>query len=136
MFMKPRISSTAKEIASLFHLNSQQARVADQMFSSISVEAGQALAWEGSNTRQLVLILDGEVEVTKAGVHVATLTTGDVLGEITALGITAEQTASATATKPTRIAVAGHSDLGHITECAALHLKLQSTASRRLVAKA
>jgi CRP-like cAMP-binding protein len=135
MYMKPKVSSTAKEISALFHLNRQQTRVADQMFTSINVEAGQALAWEGSNTRQLVLILEGEVEVTKAGVHVATLAAGDVLGEITALGITSEQTASATATMPTRIAVAGHSDLGHITECVALHLKLQSTASRRLVAK-
>lgn len=120
----------------MFHLNRQQSVVADRMFMSVDVDAGKELAWEGSSTRQLVLILEGEVEVTKAGVRVAVLTAGDVLGEITALGIASEQSASATALVPCRVAVAGHSDLGHIKECAALYLKLQSTASRRLVANA
>ena len=136
MFTKPKVSSTAQEIASLFHLNRQQAKVADRMFMSVEVIAGKELAWEGSSTRQLILILEGEVEVTKAGVQVALLKAGDVLGEITALGIASEQNASATALVPSRLAVAGHSDLGHIKECAALYLKLQSTASRRLVANA
>jgi CRP-like cAMP-binding protein len=123
----------AREVASLFKLNLADARKADEIFTEVSVKAGTDLAWEGSDTKQLVLILDGEVEVTRDGELVAVLGPGSVLGEITALDIKRTQTASATMRTDGRIAAAGRTDLGKLRDCTGLYLHLQHLASRRLV---
>jgi CRP-like cAMP-binding protein len=131
--IKPRLSLMSQEIADLFRLNRRDARATQQIFTEIIVDAGTELALEGSHQHQLVLILDGEVEVTRDGKAVATLGRGDVLGEITALGAQTFQTATCTATCKTRIAVAGHKDLARIRECTGLYLHLQHLTSKRTV---
>lgn len=133
MFTKQQLTSTGQEIAQIFHLGKADARVADRMFSEVRLAEGSELASEGSHTRQLVIILDGEVEVLRDGSRIAVLSRGDILGEITTLGISNEQTASAVALTDVRVAVAGAQDVAALTECTALYLALQSTASRRLV---
>ena len=131
--LKPRLSEMSKEIADLFRLNRRDARVTQQLFTEITVKEGAELAQEGSHQHQLVLILDGEVEVSKAGEVVATLRRGDVLGEITAIGVQTFQTATCVATKDSRIAVAGHQDLARVRDCTGLYLHLQHLTSKRTV---
>ena len=117
----------------LFRLNRRDARATQQIFTEITVQAGAELAQEGSHKQQLVIILDGEVEVTRDGEVVAMLRRGDVLGEITAIGAQTFQTATCTATRESRVAVAGHQDLARIRECTGLYLHLQHLTSKRTV---
>jgi CRP-like cAMP-binding protein len=123
----------SQEIADLFRLNRRDARATQQIFTEITVKEGAELAQEGSHKQQLVIILDGEVEVKKDGEVVATLHRGDVLGEITAIGAQTFQTATCVATKESRVAVAGHQDLARIRECTGLYLHLQHLTSKRTV---
>lgn len=128
-FRKP--SPFASELMRLFHLSARDAAAAEQIFTTVEVPAGTELSWEGSSARQLVLILDGEVEVTRDGEVVTTLGPGSVLGEITALGVRHEQTASAATTKPSRIAAAGNNDIAAIRNVTGLFLHMQHLASVR-----
>jgi len=133
MFKKNHTSAPVQEMASLLHLSRQHARIADQIFTEAKIPAGTTLATQGSNVKQLVFILDGEVSVSRDGVLIATLSRGDVLGEITALDIAPEQTATAVTLTDARVLVAGRRDLWSLVSCTGLHLHLQSTASKRLV---
>jgi CRP-like cAMP-binding protein len=129
LFRKP--SPFALDLMRLFHLSAREAAAAEKIFTTVEVPAGTELSWEGSSTRQLVLILDGEVEVTRNGEHVTTLGPGSVLGEITALGVRHEQTASATTTVPSRIAAAGTHDIASIRGVTGLYLHMQHLVSVR-----
>jgi CRP-like cAMP-binding protein len=133
MFKKNHTSAPVQEMASLLHLSRQHARIADQIFTEAKVPAGTTLSTQGSNVKQLVFVLDGEIGVSRDGVSLATLSRGDVLGEITALDIAPEQTATAVTLTDARVLVAGRLDLGNLVSCTGLHLHLQSTASKRLV---
>jgi len=133
MFKKNHTSAPVQEMASLLHLSRQHARIADQIFTEAKVPAGTTLATQGSNIKQLVFILDGEIEVSRDGISIATLTRGDVIGEITALDIAQVQTATAVTLTESRVLVAGRRDLWNLVSCTGLHLHLQSTASKRLV---
>ena len=56
-----------------------------------------------------------------------------MLGEITAVNIALEQTATAVTLTDARVLVAGRRDLWNLVSCTGLYLHLQSTASKRLV---
>ena len=129
-------SPFVQDLIRLFHLSPRDAAACESVFTTLEVPAGTELSWEGSSTKQLVLILDGEVEVTQGGSRIALLQAGDVLGEITALGVRAEQTASAVTTRPSRIAAAGSHDIGGLRNITGLFLHMQHLASVRTLAPA
>jgi CRP-like cAMP-binding protein len=133
MFKKNHTSAPVQEMASLLHLSRRHARIADQIFTEAKIPAGTTLSTQGSSTKQLVFVLDGEIDISRDGVSIATLSRGDVLGEITALDIATEQTATAVTLTDARVLVAGRRDLWNLANCTGLHLHLQSTASKRLV---
>ena len=133
MFKKNHTSHAIQEMASLLHLSKQHARIADGIFTEAKIPAGTNLSTQGSTIKQLVFILDGEIEVSRDGVKIATLSRGDVLGEITAINIALEQTATAVTLTDARVLVAGRRDLWNLVSCTGLYLHLQSTASKRLV---
>lgn len=127
---KRGLGALGVELTSLYGLSKKDARLAETVFTTVSVRSGTELAWEGSGVKQLVLLLDGEVEVTRDGDHLATLHRGDVLGEITALGLSVNQTASAVATRESRIAVAGSKDIAKISASRELTDMLMAHAER------
>lgn len=131
-----KLPAPAKEIASLFHLSKRDALRALGIFTEVPAAAGTELAWEGSGTKQLILVLEGEVEVSRDGNVVAVLGPGSVLGEITALGITREQTASAVMRTSGRVAAAGANEMHKLRDCTGLYLHLQHLASKRLASMA
>jgi CRP-like cAMP-binding protein len=87
--------------AGLSHREREQvARRAD----TIDLPAGRHLVDEGRLPHEFFVILDGEVEVTHEGAHLATLGRGDFFGEI-ALIEHGRRTASVVTTSPTTLAV-------------------------------
>lgn len=116
---------------SLYGLSKKDARLAEGVFTSLNVKPGTELAWEGSGVKQLVLLLDGQIEVTRDGEHLANLQSGDVLGEITALGLSTNQTASAVVVRESRIAVAGSRDIAKIFGSRGLTDMLSKHAEKR-----
>jgi CRP/FNR family transcriptional regulator, cyclic AMP receptor protein len=71
---------------------------------TVDIPAGRHLLDEGRLPHEFFVILDGEVEVTHEGSHLATLGPGDFFGEIALIEHT-RRTASVVATSPTTLAV-------------------------------
>jgi CRP-like cAMP-binding protein len=87
--------------AGLSHREREQvARRAD----TVDLPAGRHLLDEGRLPHEFFVILDGEVEVTHEGQHLATLGRGDFFGEIALIEHT-RRTASVVATTPTTLVV-------------------------------
>ena len=75
--------------------------VASRVGTPVTVGAGQRLSTQGTAGRQFAVVLDGKLEVTRDGRHVATLRPGDCVGEIALLtgpGSRASATVEAIAT--------------------------------------
>ena len=70
----------------------------------LEVDPGKVLCREGETAREFFVIVDGEVEVTKDGGRISTLSDGDFFGEI-ALIEDIPRTATVTATTPLRFFV-------------------------------
>ena len=70
----------------------------------VEFDAGQTLCREGTTGREFFVIMDGEVEVTRHGEHIAVLGSGEFFGEI-ALVDDVPRTATVTARTPLRFFV-------------------------------
>ena len=79
---------------------SQLAKLADDL----EVSAGTVLCREGETGREFFVLLEGEVDVTRGGEHVATRGPGDFIGEIAILE-DVPRTATVTAKTPVRFFV-------------------------------
>ena len=67
--------------------------------SEVSVPAGKELVREGDYSYDLLAIEEGTAKVERGGVHLADLSSGDVIGEMGVLE-KAQRTATVTATSP------------------------------------
>jgi CRP-like cAMP-binding protein len=76
-----------------------------QVTEDIEVDAGKTLAREGDIGHEFFVIVDGEVEITKGGAPVRTLSSGDFFGEIALIWESPRRTATATAATPLRFFV-------------------------------
>jgi CRP-like cAMP-binding protein len=73
----------------------------------VDVRAGYVLAEEGRSGQQFFVIVEGQVEIGRAGQHLRTLGPGGFFGEIALLG-NRPCTATATAATPCRLVVLSH----------------------------
>ena len=107
----------------------QLARVSDDL----EVPPGKVLCKEGQTGREFFVIVDGEVEVTRSGKHVATRTGGEFFGEIALLEET-PRTATVTAKTPLRFFVLTRKDFRHlVNENPNVERKVLRALARRVV---
>ena len=107
----------------------QLARVSDDL----EVPPGKVLCKEGQTGREFFVIVDGEVEVTRGGKHVATRTAGEFFGEIALLEET-PRTATVTAKTPLRFFVLTRKDFRHlVNENRNVERKVLRALARRVV---
>ena len=122
-----------RELSCMYGLSRKEARAAESVFIAMAVRPGTELAREGRGARQLVLILEGEVTVTKRGKTLTVLSRGDAVGALTVSGITREQAASAYVSSGARIAVAGPSDIAKLLGNRELIRILEEKAKRVII---
>ena len=107
----------------------QLARVSDDL----EVPPGKVLCKEGQVGREFFVIVDGEVEVTRGGKHVATRAGGEFFGEIALLEDT-PRTATVTAKTPLRFFVLTRKDFRHlVNENPNVERKVLRALARRVV---
>jgi CRP-like cAMP-binding protein len=81
----------------------------------IQVSSGMPLVTEGGHDRELMVIIDGNVEVRRGGRKIATLTSGDFFGEIAMIS-GGPRTATVTATSPSSLLVIGEREFGELVD--------------------
>jgi CRP-like cAMP-binding protein len=97
----------------------------------VEVPAGRTLVVEGTSGRELVVVLEGVLEVRHGDVRVAELRAGDYFGEVSLLDH-APRNASVVAGTPAVVEVIGHQELEELFRSAPeLEAELRSTLDRR-----
>ncbi len=86
----------------------EQRLVIAQLATHLEAPAGEVLTREGEEGREFIILLDGEVEVSRDGQTIATLGPGSHFGEI-ALIAHGPRTATVTTTTPVAIEAIGRS---------------------------
>ena len=81
----------------------------------IEVPEGMALVTEGGHDRELMVIVDGNVDVRRGGRKIATLESGEFFGEIAMIS-GGPRTATVTTTSPTSLLVIGERQFGALVE--------------------
>jgi CRP-like cAMP-binding protein len=93
-----------KKVPLFSKLSSAAVREVAGVADEIDLPAGKALTRQGERGREFFVLLEGSADVQKNGKRVATLGTGDFLGEI-ALVTKLPRTATVTTTSPVRALV-------------------------------
>ena len=130
-----RHAPLADELAALplfADLGPEQLRHLARVTARVQEPKGEVLTKEGERGHELMIVLDGTVEVRHDGQVLATLGPGDVLGEVALFESEARRTATAVATTRVTIAFVARHDLEHLmAEVPALADRLAATARDR-----
>ncbi len=102
----------------------------------LKVPAGTVLCKEDTLGREFFVLVDGTVEVTRGGEHVATRDAPDFVGEI-ALLTEVRRTATVTASTPLRCLILMRGDFRRVLdENRAIERKVMAVLAQRLAAQA
>ena len=114
-------------------LSREQRLVIAQLATHLEAPAGEVLTREGEEGHEFIILLDGEVEVTRDGQLIATLGPGSHFGEI-ALISRGLRTATVTATTPVTVEAIGRSGFALVVaEVSGLSNDLLGAMATRLV---
>jgi CRP-like cAMP-binding protein len=113
-------------------LSKKQLSKISGLMTHVDLEAGTVLVHEGEIGREFVIVLDGEVEVSRNGKAIAVRRAGDYIGEIALLD---NRPRTATVTAKTKVAVevlsrAEFSSL--LADAPELSSQIMATIARRL----
>jgi CRP-like cAMP-binding protein len=114
------------------HLSGKQLAAVDALVTALDVPAGRQLMQQGEAGRELILVVDGEAEVSRDGELIATRGPGTFLGE-TALLLDQPRNASVVAKTAMTIEVIDRRDFRRLLdEYPELHAPLLEATARRL----
>jgi CRP/FNR family cyclic AMP-dependent transcriptional regulator len=91
-----------KQVPLFANLRSDELEVVGRAATELALREGDVLMREGDIAHEMFVVLDGTVEVTRAGEHVADIGSGGFVGEM-ALLAHAKRDASVTCTSPARV---------------------------------
>jgi CRP/FNR family transcriptional regulator, cyclic AMP receptor protein len=116
------------------NLSKDELRQLAGVTEDLEVDAGKVLCREGEMAREFFVIIDGEVDVTRDGDRLRTLSDGDFFGEI-ALVEDIPRTATVTATTPLRFFVLTRQSFwGMIERMPDVERKVLRALARRVLA--
>jgi len=99
--------------------------------TTVTVAAGKEVMGEDTFGREFLIVLSGQLQVSRDGVEVATLSTGDIAGEIALLGH-ARRTATVVALADTRVVAFNRREFSTaLDECPGFAAFVVATAQAR-----
>lgn len=113
-------------------LSRKELELVAQLSTYLEEPAGTVLTREGAPGQEFIVVLEGEIEVTRNGEVIATRGPGTYVGEIALLDHR-PRTATVTAKTPVKIEVIGQREFaGLIAEVPEISQKLLPTMAKRL----
>ena len=113
-------------------LSKKELRLISQLATELDEPAGTVLIEEGKPGHEFIVLVEGEIEVTKGGRTIGQHGPGTYVGEI-ALLEHRPRTATAVATTPVKLEVIGQREFaGLLQEMPQLSEQVNATAARRL----
>jgi len=101
--------------------------------TELNVDAGKVLLKEGSTALEMFVVLEGELEVTRDGEHVADLGPGAFAGELALLAHTPRTSTVTAKTKTTIIHIDGRAFTPLLEEAPQIAVKMLPIVAQRAV---
>src|SRR5262245_56828248 len=96
----------------------------DRALTEGDVRAGHVLMREGQIAQEMVVVLEGELEVKRGDTHVATLKSGDFAGELAILAHSTRHATFTASTDSKLLVIEGREFLGVLEEAPHLAVKM------------
>lgn len=133
MFTRDRTPEIYRSLADTFGVPAKEIAALARFSTLVDVAADEVLINEGVTGHEVLIVLDGEVVVSRHGTEVARLGTGAVIGE-QALLTNGPRNATVTTTVATTLAVLNRAEFSTILDtCPALSRRVLTVAIDRLL---
>ena len=130
--MRRKLNRNAVALADYFDLGRRDAIDTELLLTEVHLSPGDMVTRQGGGgNRQILVLLDGTVEVRRDGVAVAHLGAGDVIGELTMLGYAPWSTADVVCVSEVRALAGGLSDVARMRPQSGFLAALRERAQHR-----
>lgn len=130
---KNRYHQYLRSVPLFADLNAHDLDVVGQAATDLTFTAGQVLMREGEIAHEMVVVVEGTLEVTRGGEHVAHIEVGGFAGEMALLADTRRNASVAAKTDASVIHLDGRAFHRVLAEAPQLAVKMLPVVARRVV---
>jgi CRP-like cAMP-binding protein len=114
-------------------LGRHELELVDRASTELEVRPGHVLMHEGQLAHEMVVVLEGELEVTRDGQHVATLGPGDFAGEMALLAHSPRHASVVATTDATLLVIEGRAFFAVLMDAPQIAVKMLPIVARRVI---
>jgi CRP/FNR family cyclic AMP-dependent transcriptional regulator len=122
-----------KSVALFADLGKHELEVVDQAATELQVKAGDVLIREGTTAHEMVVVVSGELEVTRNGEHIADLGPGAFAGEMALLTQTQRHATVTAKTDATLLHIDGRQFANVLAEAPQIAVKMLPVLAGRVI---
>jgi CRP/FNR family cyclic AMP-dependent transcriptional regulator len=122
-----------KSVALFADLGKHELEVVDQAATELQVKAGDVLIREGTTAHEMVVVVTGQLEVTRNGEHVADLGPGEFAGEMALLTQTPRHATVTAKTDATLLHIDGRQFANVLAEAPQIAVKMLPVLAGRVI---
>jgi len=122
-----------KSVSLFADLGKHELEVVDQAATELQVKAGDVLIREGSTAHEMVVVVSGQLEVTRNGEHVADLGPGAFAGEMALLTQTQRHATVTAKTDATLLHIDGRQFANVLAEAPQIAVKMLPVLAGRVI---
>jgi CRP/FNR family transcriptional regulator, cyclic AMP receptor protein len=122
-----------KSVPLLADLDDHELQHLDHATTEVEVRAGHVIMREGQLAEEMVVVLQGELEVKRGDMHIATLKAGDFAGELAVLAHSHRHATVIAATDARLLVIESREFLGVLTDAPHLAVKMLPVVAKRAI---
>jgi CRP-like cAMP-binding protein len=122
-----------KSVSLFADLGRRELEVVDQAATELQVKAGDVLIREGNTAHEMVVVVSGQLEVTRNGEHIADLGPGAFAGEMALLTQSNRHATVTAKTDATLLHIDGREFAGVLEEAPQIALKMLPIVAGRVI---
>jgi CRP/FNR family transcriptional regulator, cyclic AMP receptor protein len=125
--------SKLKSVPLFADLDDHELDLVDRSVTEVNVHAGHVLMQEGHSAHEMVVVIEGSLEVTRAGERIAALGPGDFAGEMALLSHSNRHATVKATTESKLLVIEGREFLSVVTDAPHLAVKMLPIVAQRVV---